>query len=298
MNRHRVGFTIIELLVVAGLMAALFGLVLAGSRPNMTPRRMAQEFASMLLAAQSRALGRVEGAAVIIEADAANTRLGVTVHEGIGMPPAVVPCPGGAMNPSDDLKANGYRVRFQSRAGGGVSNVSPWLNLRNGVPARRESAGQTPENTILTPPSANLEALIVRYPVAGPKPLQLASQIGLDLKHSGLGELPTAPHGLGTLENRGRVAVVFDQTGRVSELIPHCGGPPVAGLDPTAPTELIYFVFAARADIAADATLTNDKAAWVAISPQTGRINVSSNVPGASLVINRENARKGVAVGK
>jgi len=84
----------------------------------------------------------------------------------------------------------------------------------------------------------------------------------------------------------------------VAEIIPHCGGPPVAGLDPTVPTGLIYFLFATRPDIAANEMLTNDKSAWVAISPQTGRINVSSNVPGSSLTINRENARRGVAVGK
>ena len=298
MTRVRSGFTIVELLVVAGLMAALLGLVLAGGRPNVTPRRMAQEFASMLLAAQSRALGRPEGAAVIIEVDPSNAALGVTLHEGIGMPPVVVACPAGALSLSDDLKANGYRMRFQSRSGGGTSNASPWLALRNGVPARRDSAGQTPDNTIVIPPSANPEAVVVRYPVTGPKPLQLPSQVGVDLKNSGLGELPTATHGLGTFDNKGRLAVVFDQTGRVAEIIPHCGGPPVAGLDPTVPTGLIYFLFATRPDIAANEMLTNDKSAWVAISPQTGRINVSSNVPGASLTINRENARRGVAVGK
>lgn len=298
MSRHRRGFTLVELLVVVGLMAALLGLVLVGGRPNVTPRRMAREFASMLLAAQSRALGRPEGAAVIIEVDPSNAALGVTLHEGIGMPPVVVACPAGVLSLSDDLKANGYRIRFQSRSGGGTSNASPWLALQNGAPARRDSAGQTPENTILTPPSVNSEAVVVRYPVTGPKPLQLPSQVGLDLKHSGLGELSTAPHGLGTFENKGRLAVVFDQTGRVAEIIPHCGAPPVAGLDPTVPTELIYFVFATRSDIAANETLTNEKSAWVAISPQTGRINVSTNVPGASLTINRENARRGVAVGK
>ena len=298
MRHRRAAFTIVELLVVAGLMAALFGLVLAGGRPTTTPRRMAQEFASMLLAAQSRALGRPEGAAVILEADASSPRVGATMHEGIGLPPVVVSCPGGAISASNDIKDNGYRVRFQSRIGGGTANTTPWLGLRDGVPALRESSGQTAQNTLLTPPAVGPQAMVIRYPMTGPKPARLPSQVGIDLKNSGLGELPTAAHGLGTFENKGRVAVVFDQTGRVAELIPHCGGPPVDGLDPVVPTELIYFLFTTRADINTDESLKNDASTWVAISPQTGRINVSSNKPGGTLTTNRENARQGLAIGK
>jgi hypothetical protein len=224
------------------------------------------------------------------------------MHEGIGLPPVVVACPGGAISASDDIKANGYRVRFQSRAGGGTANISPWLGLSNGVPVRRDSAGQTVQNTLLAPRASGLQALVVRYPTTGPKPTRLPSQVGIDLKHSGLGDLPTAGHGLETFEGKGRVAVVFDQTGRVAELIPHCGGTAVplqgAQPDPIVPTELIYFVFATRDNIKNDLTLTNDTSVWVAISPQTGRINVSSNKPGGTLTNNRENAREGLVIGK
>jgi len=298
MSSRKPGFTIVELLVVAALMSLLFGLVLAGGRPTASPRRMAQEFASMILAAQSRALGRPEGAAVILEPDSGNTRIAVTLHEGVTMPPVVVASPAGAMTASQDIKETGYRVRFQSTAAGGTAIASPWLGLRNGLPVRRDSAGQTPQNTLITPPAAGLQALVIRYPVPGPKPMPLPAKVAVDLKNSGLGESPTAPHGLGTFENKGRLAIVFDQTGRVAELVPQCGGPPVAGQDPVVPNEMIYFVFAERPVIASDGTLGDVKSVWVAINPQSGRINVSSNVAGAGLTINRENARKGMAIGK
>lgn len=298
MSVRKAGFTLIELLVVAALMALLFGLVLAGGRPAASPRRMAQEFASMILAAQSRALGRPEGAAVILEPDSSNTRLAVVLHEGNTMPPVIVPSPAGAITASPDIRDNGYRVRFQSNAAGGTAIASSWLGLRDGLPVRRVSAGQTPQNTLITPPAAGLEAMVIRYPVTGPKPLRLPTTVGVDLKNSGLGESPSAPHGLGTFENKGRLAIVFDQTGRVAELIPQCGGPPVAGQDPIVPNEMIYFVFAEQSVIIADGTLGDVKSVWVAINPQSGRVNVSSNVAGADLTINRESARKGMAIGK
>jgi prepilin-type N-terminal cleavage/methylation domain-containing protein len=65
------GFTIVELLVVAALMAMLFGIILVGVRPGAggNVRRSARQVASALLAAQSRAIGSRIGAAVLFETD-------------------------------------------------------------------------------------------------------------------------------------------------------------------------------------------------------------------------------------
>lgn len=63
------GFTIVELLVVAAIMATLLGLILSGGRPSTASevRRAARQIAAVLLSAQSRAIGSRIGAAVLLE---------------------------------------------------------------------------------------------------------------------------------------------------------------------------------------------------------------------------------------
>ena len=53
-------------------MASLFGLIMMGMRPSVGGelRRAAQQFASVLLAAQSGGIGDPKGAAVVLELDA------------------------------------------------------------------------------------------------------------------------------------------------------------------------------------------------------------------------------------
>lgn len=65
------GFTIVELLVVAAIMATLLGLILAGGRSGTGSevRRAARQIAAVLLSTQSRAIGSRIGAAVLLESD-------------------------------------------------------------------------------------------------------------------------------------------------------------------------------------------------------------------------------------
>lgn len=302
MKRSQTAFTLVELLVVASIMAMLFGLILSvgrGGGEKSSVRRAAQEFASMLLAAQSRALGRPEGAAVIVEAEAGQPRLGTVLHDAAGLPPVVVGVAGDGALDNNPVLSEGYKVRFRMTAGDGFATVSPWLSLRNNQAQLREAVGQTAANTVHVPPAAD-EAVVARYPAMGVKPVKLSKKVAIDLQHSGVGDDPTAAHRHGRFQDYAPVAVVFDQTGRVAEVIQQvgtAGGPPV---DPIVPAEIIYFLFSDREAIDQNTSLGSEKSVWVAVNPQSGRINVSSNEPSAngSLVDARSKARQAIAIGK
>lgn len=296
MRRHDSAFTIVELLVVAALMAVLFGLVLAGGRPKPSARKLAQEFASMLLAAQSRALGRPEGAAVIIELPGIPDDP-LKIHEAVCLPPIVLDAPDGTIaNSGDTDLAQGYKARFQSKSGSGVFTVSPWLKLSGGVPQARDATGQNERNTIVQPTGANLEALVVRLPVIGGKAIAVPKQLALSLENSGVGDDPAASHGFVRLNGKGAIAVVFDQAGRVADVVSNVIG--ATAPDSISPGELIYFFFhEVDSQTPPPVPLQSDSAVWVAINPQTGRINIAANKPG-TLFTARENARKAIAVGK
>jgi hypothetical protein len=66
------------------------------------------------------------------------------------------------------------------------------------------------------------------------------------------------------------------------------------------PHGIIYFLFAERSEIENNSSLSSNKSFWVAINPQSGRINVAANQPTAdgNLSIAREKARKALAKGK
>jgi len=262
-------------LVVAGIMAVLFSLIVAGGRSKPTALRAAQDFASMLLAAQSRALGKPQGAAIIIETDAGTTQLGSVIHEADTLPPIVIPLAGsdyGLHNDFPDLVTvpnfstststllqDCYKMRFQRKSGPAATDarevVSPWLGLRAmtlqgpngfksgaspptnsvGVPVRRESAGQGVLNTSFvprdtfsaTPPGSNLanyEAVVIRHPTIGLNSTRITPGMAIDLRFSGVGDSLTASHGYGSFNGTPPVgmsplAIVFDQTGRVSDVL-------------------------------------------------------------------------------
>lgn len=356
MSRHRRGFTLVELLVVAGIMAVLFALIVAGGRSKPTAVRAAQDFASMLLATQSRALGKPQGAAIVIEAAADAPGSGAVIHEADTLPPIVITEVTVGIDASfpdlvtirnfqagsSTLLQDCYKMRFRRNYGsleaGARAFVSPWLGLQTvslgspppGLPVRRSSAGQGGFNTFFSPrktsatedpPGSTLsgyEAIVVRHPTIGLSSTRLPPVLAIDLGSSGVGDNLAAAHGYGSFAGKSPLAIVFDQTGRVSDVIQSMGPRAVksgltpgsysvehpewrdpAATDPLVPNEIIYFLFVDRTAITNGQSLASDSAAWVALDPLTGRISVSSNVAGSTDVVPaRANARSAVLFGK
>ena len=316
----RRAFTLVELLVVTGLLATLFALVLGAlGRPNVAAgaRRAAQEFASRLLAVQSRALGKPEGAALLLVPEPTNSRFGTVVLDAVthpwvtgsasGMPPSDPRVTSGTVtvNSDPDVLATAYKVRFQGDSvGAQVSpGSSPWFAFSSGTVRFRGTAGQTLGNTIW-PRTSNQakQAVLARYPTPGASGSPMPKLVAVDLRHSGLGEDPAASHGYGRFENAGTIAIAYEQVGRVGEVMRRVQEARTAADQPIEPNGVIYFLFVAREDVLAGRnTLANAQSVWVAINPQTGRVTVAENVPQANedstaVSAAREKARAGVAM--
>lgn len=311
MSRRRSAMTIVELLVVTGLLVSLLGLIVVGMRadPGVDPRQAARELASVLLAGQSRALGKPEGAAVMV-ATADDGRIGSIIHEARSLPLIIAAVEG--MPPSPDSTSatvqiqadvtGGYKVRFQATAAGaGSLEVSPWYRLQPpGSVAFRGGVGQTPDNTVWPKQRGGMQAVVARWPMPGATPVTLAKQVAIDLRHSGVGDDPAALRGFGRFEGKGPIGIVFDEVGRVADVMQQVGNTGVTPVEPIVPTQPIYFLVVARDEITAGRnTLANDKAVWVAIHPLSGRVTVAGNVPqqgqdAAALRAARENVRRGM----
>lgn len=315
--RRRSGFTIVELLVVVSIMAMLFGLMVSGTRPTVggEVRRVAQLFASVLLAAQSRGLGDPKGAAVVLESggmqcvslfsgDKAPFVVG-TVDSGI--PPAVASATSAsvAITPTNGGDpAQGYRIQFFGDDP--ALPASAWFGFQPALPpasqhtvSLRNDDGQSLANTGWpTPVGGQLKARVACYPGKGPLALALPKTVGIDLRYSGTGDDPGTAWG--GLASKGDLAVSFDSVGSVDALMHGVGGNTA---DSRRPVEPVYFLVAARDDIGEGTALANDRSLWVAIQPHTGRVTVSSNVPQAgsdatALRDARANARAALAAGK
>lgn len=308
------GFTLVELLVVASIMALLFGLVLVGARPNTGAnlQRAAQQLASVLLATQSRAIGNPAGAAVILAGG------GVACSEVLagdrppqirgtvqgGLPPAnpsatftnvtVTPTNGGDLS-------KGYRIRFHGDPQGTdpVMPPSPWFTFEPPQTVRlRAEDGQSPTNLSWPAAGAQLRASVICYPNRGNELMEFPSKIGIDLRYSGTGDDPTTPWG--GLANAADIGLSFDTVGAVDALMRGLGGPSARVRQPVEP---VYFLVATQADIDADRALASDQSLWVAVQPQTGRVTVSSNVPQsgrnfAAVRAARASARAAANIGK
>jgi type II secretory pathway pseudopilin PulG len=325
MNR-RAAFTLVELLVVAGIFAMLFGMVLNGARPTATGqvKQAAQSIASVLLATQSKALGKPAGAGVIFDpagggaavatVSAADMLPLITGSCTNGMPPtnladttaSVTIAPDNA--DAADL-AHGYKIRFHEEEPAAQAPTA-WMEFKSSassVVSFRTGNGQTTQNTIWPKPANGgpLKVTIARYPNEGETLYELPKAAAIDLRYSGIGDGTSFSTNWSNLSGKGALAVAFDSVGEVDAVMQQVLSAATARtVQPLAPTQPIYLLVAARADVEAGAnTLASSTSLWVVIHPQTGRVSVSSNVPQAAtdataLRNARANARAGLAIGK
>lgn len=332
---ERRGMTLVELLIVAGLIAVFLGLVVVGVRGGrQAQKRGADTLASTLAVAQARALGVPEGAAVILatgtgtetNAAAACTSVFDAVMQPLieatatGLPPSPVSAISApvmlAPTTGDDVQ-RAYKIRVSGTQAGAaaVAPATAWLGFApssatSGTVQFRTMLGQTPNNTVWPKPLAGgtFSASLAQYPVRSSAMVQLDEGIAIDLGFSGIGDDRSTAYG--RLDGKGAIAVVFDRVGRVAEIIQQVPEPgPVTFTSgtvapPAIPVGTIYFLVAPRDVIASGSnTLSRDDAQWVALSPQTGRIFVADNVPQSAsdtgaLRDARAKVRQGIGVGR
>lgn len=338
MNRR--GFTLVELLVVAAIMAVFFGLIVTGANPGSGSqvRQAGQSLASVLTAAQSRALGSPAGAAVIFESGTTaglSTASCITVSNGDSPPlisgttTAGLPFPPGSTTASVSLAPtnadaadlmHAYKVQFGGAIAGTapVQPVSDWYGLAcpsaSGSSASctvsfRSTEGQTALNTIW--PEAvsaaggvsTMAFRAARYPVKADVSLQCGKAAAIDLRFSGIGDDPAATWG--RLDGKGAIAITFDSVGGVDGLMQQVlkSGSRSADPSPVDPSEPIYLLVAPRADVESGKSLASQQAVWVVVHPQSGRVSLAGNVQQSgtdttALRAARAKARAGVVFGK
>ena len=309
--RCRAGFTLVELLVVASIIATLFGLVLAGSRPSDSSelRRAAQQFASVLLAAQSRGIGNPAGAAVVLESQGTSSTMVFNAEVpplirgtvSAGMPPAdpAVSTTSVTINAGGADLTRGFRIQF---LGDGTAIApSSWFGFQApGTVRMRSEDGQTPFNTVWpSAPGGRCEGRIASYPAKGDLVLPFSKSVAIELRYSGTGDDPATTWG--GLANKGDVGLSFDSVGAVGVLARGLGTPSSATA--RQPVEPVFFLVSTRQNVTADAALASERSLWVAVQPLTGRVTVSANVPqqgrdATALRAARALARAAAAVGR
>lgn len=313
--RH--GFTLVELLVVASLMAGMLGLVLATSRPDpgVQLRRFVQSLSSSILATQTRALGKENGAALVIAAPSASPFAANEVFFA-DVPPLITGSISVAPNSpiisssfgvltlsldNADSVEDGYRIRFLNAAP--FMPRSPWFRFSasgssSGTASFDVAASQTANNTIWPAVSgSSLSFAIACLPQGSTPAFATIKQAGIDLRYSGVGDDPMAT--FGTLNGLMPMCICFDRTGRLECLIGSPSSQPRVPFNPSAP---LYFLLASLIDIEANRALQSEASRWLVITPGTGRTFIAKNVPvtgttAANVLAARLYARTGVGTG-
>ena len=303
MNRR--GFTLIELLVVTGIFASLFGLLLTMGQPSQASavRRAAQSIASVLLSAQSMAIGNPAGAGVILKpaASAVTSISGADVQPVIpgtctgGMPPANLNSMSASVVITPSVP-DGYKIQFLNPA-----RASPWMSLTSGNTVTfRAADSQTQQNTIWPQPAAGgLRVLVASYPSEGETLYTLPPNVAIDLSLSGVGDGTAFNSSWSDLSGKNAIGLTFDPVGGVDAVMQGIGAT-AAAMHPLSP---VYLFVAPLAVVGTGSALASERAMWVVIHPQTGRVTVSSNVPqtatgATALRAARAKARAQAAIGK
>jgi prepilin-type N-terminal cleavage/methylation domain-containing protein len=290
MNR-RSAFTLVELLVVSGIFAMLFSLIVVGGRPSTASqvKRAAQGLAAALVQAQSRSLVSDLGAGVIIEMIAGSSNLGGIVCDANPRPSlrgtavlvmqsattALLQSPA-IFNEDPAALPDGYRIQFRQDTQTSA-RPSVFFRFRQGSTAEfRDDAGQTANNTIW-PNAGACEFLSPRYPARGLVRFTLPSQAAVDLRFSGLGDDPFYEK-FGSFKGVETVAACFDTSGHNDSLMRdvYLSGSSRAEVEPFAN---VYFLLASRDAIANLKSLAGNESTWVVLKPSTGRVTVAGNVP-------------------
>ncbi|NQW48801.1 MAG: hypothetical protein HQ464_13665 [Planctomycetes bacterium] len=312
------GFTLVELLVVTGLMAGMLGLVLATSRPDpgVQLRRFSQSVSSSILATQTRALGNESGAALVIAATSV-TSVAASELFFADIPPAItgsisavpnVPIISGAagvltLSPDNaDSVENGYRIRFLNAASV-TTPRTPWFRFSasgtaTGTASFDAAVSQTARNTIWPMTSGSSMAFqLGLFPRASTPAFPVIKQAGIDLRYSGVGDDPLST--FGKLEGSTPICICFDRAGRLACLIGSLPSQPQVPFTPTAP---LYLLLASLVDIEANRALQSEASRWLVIAPGTGRTSLAKNLPQtggtpADVIAARLHARAGVGTG-
>jgi type II secretory pathway pseudopilin PulG len=312
------GFTLVELLVVAGLMAGMLGLVLATSRPDpgVQLRRFSQSVSSSILATQTRALGNESGAALVIAAPGGTSAaaselffadISPAITGSISAAPNTPIISGTAgvltLSPDNaDSVENGYRIRFLNAASV-TTPRTPWFRFSasgaaTGTASFDAAVSQTARNTIWPMTSGSSMAFqLGLFPRASTPAFPAIKQAGIDLRYSGVGDDLSST--FGKLEGTTPICICFDRTGRLDCLIGSLPSQPQLPFTPTAP---LYLLLASLVDIEADRALQSEASRWLVITPGTGRTSLAKNLPQtggtpADVIAARLHARAGVGTG-
>lgn len=312
----RRGFTLVELLVVSGMMAALLALALTTARPSATTqvRQLAQNVSSGLLLTQTRAIGHDHGAALILEPGTngapdfacnavfqADVLPYITGSVASGMPPVNLNATSTSvsLSPSNadvaDLQS-GYKIRFFSETP--FLPRSPWMALMSGSSVRfRLALSQDKYNTPwpVAPLLGSLQFEAARYPRKASWIDPPTRQAAIDLRYSGVGNSIVGDYG--SLATKGDITICFDRNGSLDEVMRSLGG-----IEPIVPEAAVYLLVASMADIQSGRSLQSETSRWIAIAPSTGRTTLAANISvsgtsEADVYAARANARSGIAGG-